>query len=191
MANTTTRYVSYNGASSATFGMTVQDKGASTGLPNMTQLTMVPVGTGGTLQTYRFILAAESTTSVSSLYVQPNLSFTATSATTRLYQIFANISISADAGSGSILMGHYTLATVCKVSSTGIPTLIGSGAFKVETSLKDSGMEAYVGDTSISVTLTNSSSQYYPRITVTFNTNPTACDMLADITINSTNIVAS
>jgi len=176
-ANTTTRFVSYHGKTAidnaSTFGVTVQDKAATSGLPNMTQLTLVP--TSGTIQTHRFLLTANDTDGIGSsgsLSITPNL----TLISTRFYQFTATVTIVVGIGSATYLTGHYRISSVFKGTS-----LIGSGAYKVDTELKDSGIDAYVNDTSLS--LITSSNQ--PQILLTMVGGSSTVDMMADITINS------
>lgn len=174
---TVTRFVSYHGKSTSsnasTFGMTIQDK-ASTTNPNMTQLTMIP--TSGTLQTYKYLLTSSDTDGIGStgtLSITPNL----TLLTTRYYQFHATVTVVVGIGNGSYLTGHYTISSVFKGTS-----LIASDSFKVETELKESGIDAYVNDTSLSLTV---SSGIQPQIILTMVGTASTVDMMADISINS------
>lgn len=175
------RYVSYYGKSGtggeSTFGTTVKNGNAT---PNIIQTTFNPNTVNSSpaiIQSHRFVMnynfpgpfVAQTLSNV----IVPDL----TLISGRLYQFSGTLTIVIQDPATTYLSANYSLNTSARDTS-----IIANGGFKLETLIKESGIDSYLPDTNINMTI--SGSKFSLSITTT-NSISTSLDILADITITS------
>ena len=169
------RIVSHYGKSNSstnatTFGSTIQD-GNST--PNIIQNTLNPAS--GVLQSYRFIIS--NTTGAVAISGTLAIIHDLLLDVARCYQFVAHLTIIVQAADGTFYSGQYKLT-----SGSRNNTLIGTGGYKLETIVKDDGIDQYIPETNIVLSIT--SSKFVITLTAAAAIT-TSLDMLNDVTINS------
>lgn len=161
------------------FGLTVKDRQSVT-TPNMTQLTILPAQ--DTVQNHRFIIGATASGTPAiaangTLTVTPDL----TLVSSRFYQFSAYLTVILQVGttlSPNYISGHYLLTSATK----GTTMIGGGGGYRLDTICSESGIDSYLDETSITLSIT--SSKFVVTITPTQDIT-SSVDMMVDATINS------